>query len=100
MHGLRGRDVFDSSRGLSKLDMQRLSVKLHLACGERSFDELHLQRGVFWACWRWPMYTVSRVMPTSQHVMGVLDVKMEFVNRVADVATVRRVVAAPSAVQS
>jgi hypothetical protein len=30
--------VFDRS----KLDMQRLSVKLQLACGERSFDELHL----------------------------------------------------------
>ncbi len=44
MHGLRGRDVFYSSRGLSKLDMQRLSVKLQLACRERSFDELHLQR--------------------------------------------------------
>ena len=49
MHGLRGRDVFHSSRGLSKLDMQRLSAKLQLACGERSFDELHLKRGVFWA---------------------------------------------------
>jgi hypothetical protein len=24
--------------------MQRLPVKLQLACGERSFDELHLQR--------------------------------------------------------
>ena len=44
MHGLRGRDVFYSSRGLSKLDMQRLSVKLQLACRELSFDELHLQR--------------------------------------------------------
>ncbi len=43
MHGLRGRDVFYSSRGLSKLDVQGLSVKLQLACGERSFDELHLQ---------------------------------------------------------
>jgi hypothetical protein len=40
--GLRGRDVLSSSRGLSKLDMQRLSVKLQLACGERSFDELRL----------------------------------------------------------
>jgi hypothetical protein len=29
--GLRGRDVLYSSRGLSKLDMQRLSVKLQLA---------------------------------------------------------------------
>jgi hypothetical protein len=28
---LRDRDVFHSSRGLSKLDMQRLSVKLQLA---------------------------------------------------------------------
>jgi hypothetical protein len=42
VHGLRDRDVLYSSRGLSKLDMQRLSVKLQLACGERSFDELHL----------------------------------------------------------
>ena len=41
MHELRGRDVFYSCRGLN---MQRLSVKLQLACGERSFDELHLQR--------------------------------------------------------
>ena len=35
----------------------------------------------------------------NQHVMGVLDVKMEFAERVADVATVCRVVAAPRAVQ-
>ena len=35
----------------------------------------------------------------NQHVIGVLDVKMEFVERVADVGTVRRVVAAPRAVQ-
>jgi hypothetical protein len=26
--------------------MQRLSVKLQLACGKRSFDELHLQRRI------------------------------------------------------
>ena len=38
VHGLRGRDLFYSSRSLSKLDVQRLSVKLQLACGERSFD--------------------------------------------------------------
>jgi hypothetical protein len=40
-----GGDVFHSSRGLSKLDMHRLSVKLHLASRERSFDELHFSRG-------------------------------------------------------
>jgi hypothetical protein len=38
VHGLRGRDVFYSS----KLDMQRLSVKLELTGGEHSFDEVHL----------------------------------------------------------
>ena len=38
--------------GLSKLDLQRLSIKLEVASGQRSFDELHLQRGVFWARWR------------------------------------------------
>jgi hypothetical protein len=27
--------------------MQRLSVKLQLACGERSFDELRLQRRIW-----------------------------------------------------
>jgi hypothetical protein len=35
-------EVFYSRRGLSQFDVQRLSVKLKLACGERSFDELHL----------------------------------------------------------
>ncbi len=46
MHRLRDRDVLYSSRGLSKLDMQRLSVKLQLACGEPRLDELRLQRGL------------------------------------------------------
>jgi hypothetical protein len=55
LHLLSGRDVLHSSRGLRNLDMQRLPVKLQLACGERSFDELHLKRGVFWARWR-PVY--------------------------------------------
>ncbi len=52
MHGLRGRDVLYSSRGLNKLDMQHLSIKLHLACGERSFDELHLQHRMDRTEWR------------------------------------------------
>jgi hypothetical protein len=34
--------------------MQRLSVSLQLACGKRSFDELHLQRGLNWTGW-WHM---------------------------------------------
>jgi hypothetical protein len=33
VHSLSRRDVFHSSRGLSKLDMQRLSVKLQLPSG-------------------------------------------------------------------
>ena len=44
MHGLWGGDVVYNGRVLIKLDMHRLSVKLQLACRERSFDELHLQR--------------------------------------------------------
>ena len=32
--------------------MHRLSVKLQLACGELSCDELHLQRRLFWTLWR------------------------------------------------
>jgi hypothetical protein len=32
--------------------MQRLSVKLQLACGERSFDELHLQHRMDGTDWR------------------------------------------------
>ena len=52
MHLLRGGDVFHSSRGLSKLDMHRLSVKLQLVCGERSFDELHLQHRIDGTEWR------------------------------------------------
>jgi hypothetical protein len=46
LHEMRDRDVLYSSRGLSKLDMQRLSVKLQLACGESRLDELRLQRGL------------------------------------------------------
>ena len=37
--------------------MHRLSVRLQLACGERSFDELHLQRGLYWTGW-WRMHSV------------------------------------------
>jgi hypothetical protein len=33
-------------------DMHHLSVKLHLACRERSFDELHLQCRINGAEWR------------------------------------------------
>ncbi len=43
VHGLWGRDVL---WGLSKLDMQCLSVKLQLACGEPRLDELRLQSGL------------------------------------------------------
>ncbi len=44
VHGLWDRDVLYNSRGQHNLRyMPRLSVKLQLACGERSFDELHLQ---------------------------------------------------------
>jgi hypothetical protein len=48
VHGMRRRDLF-YNRGL---DMHCLSFKLLLACGELSFDELLLQRGLIWACWR------------------------------------------------
>ena len=44
VHQLRDRDVFYSSKGRRNFDMHRLSVRLQLDCGERSFDELHLQR--------------------------------------------------------
>ena len=58
VHGLRGRDVFYTRKASSKLDMHSLSVKLLLACGELSFDELqHLQLGLLWACW-WPVHSV------------------------------------------
>ena len=57
LHGLRGGQVFHGSRGRSKLDMHLLSVRLRLDCGERSSDELHLQRGINWAGW-WPMHSV------------------------------------------
>ena len=49
VHELRGRDVFDNSRGRCKFDMCHLSVRHQLTCGEPSFDELHLQRGINWA---------------------------------------------------
>jgi hypothetical protein len=52
LHGLWSRDVFCSSRGLNKLDMQRLSVQLQLDCGKRSFDELHLQHRIDGTEWR------------------------------------------------
>jgi len=35
--------------------MCRLSVRIQLACGERSFDELHLQHGLYWTGW-WHMH--------------------------------------------
>jgi hypothetical protein len=37
--------------------MQRLSFRHQLACGERSFDELHLQRGLYWTGW-WHMHSL------------------------------------------
>jgi hypothetical protein len=49
---LWSRDVFYNTRGLSNFDMLHLSVKLQVTCGELSFGELHLQRGLFWARWR------------------------------------------------
>ncbi len=58
VHGLRDREVFYSRKAISKLDMHPLSVKLHLACGELSFDELqHLQLRLLWTCWR-PLHSV------------------------------------------
>ena len=53
LYGLWDRDVFSSSRGISKLDMQRLSVKRQVACWERSFDELYLQHWMDRARWRY-----------------------------------------------
>ena len=75
MLGLCGRDVLYSSRGLNKLDMQRVSVKLHLTCGERSFDELHLQRRIFWARW--------------SHVRSVRARKVQGVKRIGRVHGLR-----------
>jgi hypothetical protein len=49
VHQLWSRHIFDISRGLSKVGMQRLSIKLQLDRGERSFDQLHLQRRVIGA---------------------------------------------------
>ena len=46
---LCSKDVFGRSKSRY---MQRLSVSLQLACGERSFDELHLQRRLVGAGWR------------------------------------------------
>ena len=66
LHGLWGRDVFCSSRGLSKLGMHCLSVKLLLACEERSFEKLHLQCGLLSrssnrdVLWQLSVPTVSR----------------------------------------
>jgi hypothetical protein len=59
--------------------MQRLSVKLQLACGERSFDELHLQNWLFWARWRHVRVRSSRTVPASSScsdsdVLGRLSV--------------------------
>ncbi len=47
LNGLRGGDVFRNSRGLRKLDMHRLSVKLHLVYGQRSFDKLRVETCIF-----------------------------------------------------
>ena len=42
VHGVPGRDIFYCRRGLNKLYLCRLSVKLfQLSSRERSFDELH-----------------------------------------------------------
>jgi hypothetical protein len=39
VHSVRGRKV----QGVNRIGrLHRLSAKLQLACGERSFDELHL----------------------------------------------------------
>ncbi len=46
---MRGRKVQAVDR---KHRVHRLSNKLHLACGQLNFDELHLQRGLLGACWR------------------------------------------------
>ena len=92
MHGLRGRDIFyrnwcspvhqlwsrdlfDSSKSLIKLDVQRMYVKLQLACGELSFDELHLQRRINRARWR--------------HVHSVRGRKVQGVNRIGHVHGLR-----------
>ena len=55
LHGLRGRDVFYSSR--VEFDMNHLSNKFQLVCRELSLDELHMQHGLFWYRWR-SMYCV------------------------------------------
>jgi hypothetical protein len=68
VHELWDRNVFYQYWGLSQFDVPHLSVKLQLACGERSFDELHLQCGLFWARWRhmhsvrgWKVQDVNRI---------------------------------------
>ena len=43
VHELRDGDVLDSCRGHRNRNVLELSDKLQLACGEPSFDELHLQ---------------------------------------------------------
>ena len=75
VHGLRGRDVLYSIRGLSKLDMQRLSVSLQLACGELSFGELHLQCRLYGARWK--------------HVHSVRGRQVQGVNRIGRVHGLR-----------
>ena len=61
---MRGRKVQAVDR---KHRVHRLSNKLHLACGQLNFDELHLQRGLLGACWR--------------HVHGVRSRKVHDVDR-------------------
>jgi hypothetical protein len=68
---LWSRDVLCSSRGLSRLDLQCLSVNLQLACGKRIFDELHLQRRMDRTPWR--------------HLHSVRGRKVQGVNRIGRV---------------
>ncbi len=76
---LRGSDVLYISRGLNLRCMPRLSVKLQRACGERSFDELHLQRRINGAEWR-PVCSVHgrkvQVVDRSCH-LSHLSVKLQ-----------------------
>jgi hypothetical protein len=51
--------------------VQRLSLKLKLACGERSFDELHLQQRMDRARW-WHLYSVR-----GREVQGVNRMLLE-----------------------
>jgi hypothetical protein len=57
MHPMWRRQVFNSCCGHRDIDMPTVSSKLLLYCGELNFDELHLQRGLLWVCWR-PVHSV------------------------------------------